>query len=203
MPLPPRNNLLTVHKHRVENAPNVRVAQNVPDRQRNRRTKQLQHVNQHHLVLTAVRRLETAARHRLQQNADGRANVHRLLRDNARLEKGVQCRQHGLHDGSRYGRTLQHHNEGVEQHRRVDLVHFYASTSHGFDQIGLLRVATVLLRMGETNPTSTMASCPQRLFCRRRNKIVRISPTIIFFADMRWNHEEWNYEVRKTGCEKE
>ena len=130
MPLPPRNNLLTVHKHRVENAPNVRVAQNVPDRQRNRRTKQLQHVNQHHLVLTAVRRLETAARHRLQQNADGRANVHRLLRDIARLEKGVQCRQHGLHDGSRYGRTLQHHNEGVEQHRRVDLVHFYASTSH-------------------------------------------------------------------------
>ena len=65
---------------------------------------------------------------------------------------------------------------------------------HGFDQIGLLRLAPVLLRMGERNPTSTMASCPQRLFCRRRDRIVRISPTMIFFADMPWNHEEWNYD---------
>lgn len=70
---------------------------------------------------------------------------------------------------------------------------------HGFDQIGLLRLAAVLLKMGERNPTSTMASCPQRLFCRRRDRIVRISPTIIFFADMPWNHEEWNSEVGRQG----
>ena len=95
------------------------------------------------------------------------------------------------------------HRHLVPTHTEAVLRDTLEKAFHGFDQIGLLRVATVLLRMGETNPTSTMASCPQRLFCRRRNKIVRISPTIIFFADMRWNHEEWNYEVRKTGCEKE
>lgn len=75
------------------------------------------------------------------------------------------------------------------------LRHTLEKAFHGFDQIRLLRLAAVLLGVDERNPTSTMASCPQRLFCRRRDKIVRISPTIIFFADMRWNHEEWNYDV--------
>ena len=109
------SDFLAVDEDGVEDGPNVVVTQHVSHREGNGRAKQFEHVHEDNFVLAPIRRLKLTPGNRFQKNAHGHANVDGVLLDNARLEEGVDRRQHRLHDRAGYVGTLQNQNEGRQK----------------------------------------------------------------------------------------